>query len=75
LTPTRIGTGHTTAVMGYQLAAASLGAATLPWLVGWAVARTSLEVLGPFLVVTAMLMTALHGMLDLRSTTSRATAG
>ena len=67
LTPQRIGPGRTTAVMGYQLAAASLGAAILPWMVGWAVARTSLEALGPMLVGAAVTMAALHLTLDRRS--------
>lgn len=70
LTPQRLGSGRTTAVMGYQLAAASLGAATLPWLVGWAIARTSLEALGPMLVGAAVLMTALHLALDARGARS-----
>jgi fucose permease len=64
LTPQRIGPGRTTAVMGYQLAAASLGAAVLPWAVGWAVARSSLEALGPLLVGAATAMAVLHLVID-----------
>lgn len=67
LTPHRIGAGQTTPVMGYQLAAASLGAATLPWVAGRAVAHTSLEALGPLLVGAALLMTGLHFLLERRT--------
>jgi fucose permease len=75
LTPQRIGAGRTTAVMGYQLAAASLGAATLPWVVGHTVARTSLEALGPMLVGAAVVMAALHAVLDGRSGRLPASSG
>lgn len=65
LTPQRIGAGQTTAMMGYQLAAASLGAAVFPWLVGLIVAHSSLEALGPVLVAGALAMAVLHVALDI----------
>jgi fucose permease len=72
LTPERIGSARTTAMVGYQLAAASLGAGAVPWLVGRGIAATSLEALGPMLLVAAALMTVLHVSLE-RLTADRST--
>ncbi len=63
LTPVRIGTEHTTSMVGYQLAAASLGAAALPWLTGRVIAASSLAALGPVLLVAAALLATLNTVL------------
>jgi fucose permease len=60
LTPARLGAERTNSMVGYQLAAASLGAAALPWLVGRAVAASSLAVFSPLLVAATLAMGAAH---------------
>ncbi len=60
LTPARLGTERTNAMVGYQLAAASAGAAALPWLIGRAIAASSLEVVSPILVGATLTMGLVH---------------
>jgi fucose permease len=67
LTPAWVGVDRSPSVIGYQIAASSLGAASLPWVVGQWMESTDLERLGPFLLITAVLMAGLHGVVD-RST-------
>lgn len=54
-TPARLGAGHATNAVGFQISAAGLGIACLPALVGYLATLTSLEILGPFLAVSALL--------------------
>jgi len=56
LTPRRVGTGRSTAVVGYQLAAAAAGAALLPGIVGLLVNRYGLDAVAPALVVYAVVL-------------------
>ncbi len=67
LTPHRLGPARTTAMVGYQLAAASLGAAGLPWLAGRLVAASSLGVVAPFLFAMSIAMVALNHALQRRT--------
>ncbi len=67
LTPQRIGPERTTSMVGYQLAAASVGAAALPWVAGRLVAASSLAVVAPFLLATTAAMTVLNAWLDRRT--------
>ncbi len=67
LTPSRIGSERTTVMVGYQLAAASVGAAALPWLVGRVVAVSSLASVAPFLLGASVAMAALNAWLGRRS--------
>jgi fucose permease len=62
-TPRYLGPGHAANGVGFQVAAASLGGAILPSLVGVLARFESLEVLGPFLLVLALLMSALFELL------------
>jgi hypothetical protein len=55
-TPARVGERHAAHAIGFQVAAATLGAGTLPAAVGVAMRRAGLEVLGPFLLGTALLL-------------------
>lgn len=55
MTPHLAGASHTDAAVGSQLAAAGLGAATLPWIIGRVAETHTLEVLPPILV-SAMVM-------------------
>ena len=54
-TPQRLGAGHTTNAIGFQISAAGLGIAGLPALVGFIASFSSLEILGPFLALSALL--------------------
>ena len=59
-TPTRLGVADATNAIGFQVGAASLGIAILPGLAGWLAQRTSLEVIPPCLMTTALIMLILH---------------
>ena len=71
-TPDYLGAAHAANGVGLQVAAASLGGAVLPSLIGMLAAAYSLEVLGPFLLVTALLMSGLFELLTLNRRTARA---
>jgi fucose permease len=62
-TPDYLGAAHAANGVGLQVAAASLGGAAVPSLIGVLAAAYSLEVLGPFLMVTALLMAGLFELL------------
>jgi len=62
-TPRYLGPQHATNGVGFQVAAASLGGALLPGLVGVLARSSSLEVLGPFLFVVVLIMAALFEIL------------
>lgn len=55
-TPRRVGLVHASNAIGLQTGAASMGSAILPSLAGFLAGRMGLEIIGPFLVVTALLM-------------------
>jgi fucose permease len=59
-TPNRLGRQHTAEVVGLEVAAAVVGGATLPALLGVLAQRTTLEVVGPALLLGAVLLAALH---------------
>ncbi len=59
-TPLRLGSADANNAIGFQVAAASFGIGVLPGLAGALADRTSLEVVGPFLVVWLVLMFVLH---------------
>jgi fucose permease len=56
LTPRRVGVAYTPTAVGYQLAAATVGAAVVPGGLGVLVSRFGLEVVGLVLLVTAVLL-------------------
>jgi len=56
LTPSRVGLAYTPTAVGYQLAAATVGAAVIPGGLGFLVSRQGLEIVGLVLVVTAVLL-------------------
>lgn len=55
-TPNRVGLKHTVTAIGLQTGAASMGLTLLPGLAGILAARIGLEILGPFLIIAAVLM-------------------
>ena len=59
-TPKRVGPAHAPNVVGFQVGAASLGIAGLPALAGVLAERVGLEIIGPCLVVGALMMLLLH---------------
>jgi fucose permease len=60
LTPRRIGTAAAPRAIGYQVAAAMIGGATLPAAVGLLMQSTDVAVLGPCLVAMAVVLGGLH---------------
>jgi fucose permease len=59
-TPDRVGPRLAPHAVGLQVAAASLGIATLPWLVALLARQTTLEILGPCLLLASLTLLALH---------------
>jgi len=62
LTPARVGPAHTANTVGFQVAAAMLGGATLVSGFGLLADQVGLEALGPFLLVTAALLTSVFAL-------------
>jgi fucose permease len=60
LTPARVGAAHAAHAVGFQVAAAYLGAAALPGLAGVLARAAGLEVIPPFLAVTALAVLGLN---------------
>jgi fucose permease len=65
-TPERVGAEHGANAIGFQVAAASLGATFLPALAGVLAERVGLEVIGPFLLVASVVLLLLHEMIARR---------
>ncbi|HEX6288383.1 MAG TPA: MFS transporter [Herpetosiphonaceae bacterium] len=64
LTPARMGPAHAANTVGFQIAAATFGAASLVGGFGLIADRLGLETLGPFLLVTAVLLLAAFEILE-----------
>jgi fucose permease len=62
-TPQRLGIAHTANGIGFHIAAAALGQSLLPTFVGVLANRMSLEIVGPFLFVAAVLLFITHALL------------
>lgn len=65
LTPSRIGRLESTRVIGYQLAAANIGAATIPWILGLVAGAMGLGALAAGLLIGTGLLGALHLLTEL----------
>jgi fucose permease len=74
-TPARVGERHAAHAIGFQVAAATLGAGTLPALAGILMRHAGLEALGPFLLAAAATLLVLHQARGVTRVTSRAPAG
>ncbi len=59
-TPARLGAAYATHAIGFQVAAANVGAAGLPGLAGVLARGAGLEILGPFMLLLALLLLVLH---------------
>lgn len=55
-TPGRVGLRHTPNAIGFQIASSGLGMAALPGLGGFLASRVGLESIGPFLVVSTLIV-------------------
>jgi fucose permease len=66
-TPQRLGAAHAANGVGFQIAAAGLGASMLPGAVGVLASRTSIEVVGPVLVVASVALFTLFEVLERHS--------
>lgn len=66
-TPARLGKAHSANAIGLQIGSAGLGIAFVPGLGAFLAERTGLEIIGPFLIVTAVGMTLLHEFVVWRS--------
>ncbi len=64
LTPARMGPAHAANTVGFQIAAAMLGGAVLASGFGLIAGRFGLETLGPFLLVTAVLLAVVFEILE-----------
>jgi fucose permease len=62
-TPERVGAAHAANTIGFQVAAASLGATFLPALAGVLAEQVGLEVIGPFLLASSVALLLLHELL------------
>jgi fucose permease len=59
-TPGRLGAGHATHAIGFQIAAANVGSSLLPALAGVLAQGLGLEIIGPFVLVLAVALLLLH---------------
>lgn len=59
-TPERLGEAHTANGVGFQIAAAVLGQSLLPSLVGVLASKLGLEIVGPALLISALLLLMLY---------------
>jgi fucose permease len=69
LTPARMGPAHAANTVGFQIAAAMLGGASLASGFGLIAARFGLETLGPFLLVAAVVLTVVFEVLERQTRT------
>lgn len=70
ITPTRLGRDRSTRAVGYQLAGATIGASSIPWLLGLIAAATDLEalVLGLFIASVVLGVVLIAGDRESRRT-------
>ncbi len=66
-TPARVGPAHTANAVGFQIAAAVLGQSLLPALIGFLARRLGLEIIGPALLFSALVLAGLHFSLTVAS--------
>lgn len=64
LTPARIGRVNSTRVIGFQLAAANVGAATVPWILGVLAEQAGLGALTPGLMAFVVALAVVHLLVD-----------
>ncbi|MCB0029377.1 MAG: MFS transporter [Anaerolineales bacterium] len=67
LTPQRVGRKAAATAVGFQVGVTSLGIALLPGLAGILIDRISLEVVGPFLIVVALICLAVNERMSAQS--------
>ena len=71
-TPSRLGVGQTANAVGLQVAAAVVGGAGLPSMVGVVAARSTLEIVGPALLLALVVQLLLHeALIQIRPVSGR----
>jgi fucose permease len=70
-TPERVGAEHAANAIGFQVAAAALGASLLPALAGILAESAGLEVIAPFLLATSVVLFLLHEIVARRTREAR----
>jgi len=63
LTPGRVGRDAAPHAIGFQVSAATLGGAVIPWIAGLIATRTSLAAIGWVIVAAAIVFFVVHGLL------------
>jgi fucose permease len=66
-TPRRVSAGHVDNTIGFQVAAGSLGGATLPSLAGVVAESATLEIIGPFMLLCSVALLILHEVVARRT--------
>jgi fucose permease len=69
-TPTRFESAHVPNVVGFQVASASIGIATIPWLIGVVARHAGLEVLPGLLLAATVVMIVLHELVVRRTSSA-----
>jgi fucose permease len=64
-TPERVGAKHAPNLIGFQIAGASLGVAVLPGLAGILANSFGLEIIGLFLVISALVLILVHELVNI----------
>jgi len=64
LTPEKVGAVRAPHIIGYEITAAGVGAAFIPWLAGELVKGNTLGVLGPYFTATAVVLAILHFVIE-----------
>ena len=62
-TAERVGARHAANTIGFQVSAASIGIGVMPGLAGVIAQRSSLEIIGPFMVVVALIMFSFYSFI------------
>lgn len=70
LTPARMGPAHAANTVGFQIAAATFGGASFVSGFGLLASEVGLEILGPYLLITAILLTVVFEILERQTRTS-----
>jgi hypothetical protein len=70
-TPRRVGPAHATNAIGFQVAAAALGQASLPALVGYLARVHGLGIVAPSLLTAAIVVVVLHEAMAASSANGR----
>ena len=66
-TPARVGKDHTPNLIGFQIAAAGIGAGLLPGMIGWIAVERDLDLVGLALLVGTAILMVLHAVIGIQT--------